>query len=135
MNKRGQAGIIIGIMVIVGVLVGGYFLFFNNEPIIADDSGMGNEGNIKAFSMTAKQWVFIPDTITVNEGDTVKLTIESVDVDHGVMISDFNVNEHLSPGETVNIEFVADKKGTFTFFCNVFCGSGHSGMEGKIIVE
>ncbi len=92
-------------------------------------------GEVKEFSMTAKQWQFSPDTITVNKGDTVKITIKSIDVNHGITIPDFGINEKLNPGEVVNIEFVADKEGTFTFFCNVFCGSGHNGMKGILIVK
>lgn len=91
--------------------------------------------SIKEFTMTARQWKFDPETITVNEGDTVKLQITSVDVTHGFALSEFGINEFLEPGKTVNIEFIADKKGTFTFFCSVFCGSGHSEMKGTLIVK
>ena len=91
--------------------------------------------SIKEFSMTAKQWEFIPSEITVNEGDTVKLSIKSIDVAHGIFLREFGIDEYLSPGNTVNIEFVADKKGEFSFFCNVSCGVGHTGMRGKLIVE
>ena len=47
----------------------------------------------------------------------------------------FNVSEMLEPGKTVSVEFVADKQGTFSFFCNVFCGSGHGNMKGTLIVK
>ena len=40
---------------------------------------------------------------------------------------------NIQKGKT--IEFTADKQGTFTVFCSVFCGSGHSGMKGKIIIK
>ena len=90
---------------------------------------------IKEFTMTAKNWKFEPSIITVNEGDTVKLFIESVDVTHGFQLIDFDVNENLKPGKIVNIEFVADKKGTFSFFCSVPCGSGHQQMKGTLIVK
>jgi heme/copper-type cytochrome/quinol oxidase subunit 2 len=33
------------------------------------------------------------------------------------------------------IEFVAERPGTFNFKCAVFCGLGHWGMKGKLIVE
>lgn len=89
----------------------------------------------KQISMKAKQWEFIPSEIKVQEGDTVKLSIESVDVTHGIRLSEFGVSETLTPGKTTEVEFVADKKGTFTFFCSVQCGSGHGGMKGKLVVE
>ncbi len=97
--------------------------------------GPADDSKIKEFDMTARQWSFEPATITVNEGDTVRLNIKSEDVTHGFAISEFDVNEKILPGKTTTIEFVADKKGEFVFFCSVPCGKGHSGMKGKLIVE
>ncbi|MCH8840000.1 MAG: cupredoxin domain-containing protein, partial [Planctomycetes bacterium] len=77
-----------------------------------------------------RQWNFDPDNITVNEGDTVILNINSIDVTHGFAIQAFGINERLSPGNTVRVEFVADRKGSFSFFCTVQCGAGHTGMRG-----
>lgn len=90
---------------------------------------------VKSFTMEAKQFEFIPSIITVNEGDLVKLAVTSSDVDHGLAIPAFGVREALSPGKLVNVEFVADKKGTFEFFCSVSCGSGHGGMRGTLVVK
>lgn len=92
-------------------------------------------GEVKEFTMTAKNWEFSPSTITVNKGDTVKLHIKSIDVTHGFGLPDFGINENLAPGKTVDVEFVADKAGTFTFVCTVYCGSGHGGMKGQLIVK
>ena len=90
---------------------------------------------VKEFTMTAKQWEFEPSEITVNKGDTVKLHITSEDVKHGFGLPEFGINVDLEPGETVDVEFVADETGTFPFACTVVCGSGHIGMEGQVIVE
>lgn len=94
-----------------------------------------NKEQIKEFIMTAKKWEFDPRIITVNNGDTVQLHITSMDVEHGFMLPDFNINKQLHPNQTTDIEFVADKIGTFTFSCNVFCGTNHSRMNGSLIVE
>ncbi len=99
------------------------------ETVVVPDSG------VKEFDMIARQWAFEPSTIRVNEGDKVKINIKSVDVTHGFAIFEFNVNERLLPGKTTIVEFTADKKGEYTFFCSVSCGSGHSGMNGKLIVQ
>jgi len=93
------------------------------------------EVSMVEFNMEAKQWEFIPSTITVNEGDHVVLKIKSIDVTHGLFIREFNVNERLVPGKTITVEFDADKKGTFPLICNVQCGAGHSSMRGSIIVQ
>ncbi|TAL58442.1 MAG: hypothetical protein EPN86_00110 [Nanoarchaeota archaeon] len=87
------------------------------------------------ISMIAKQYEFIPDTITVKEGDKINLTIKSVDVNHGFSIPGLGINEQLTPNEEKIIWIEAGKKGEYNFFCSVFCGAGHSQMKGKIIVE
>ena len=92
-------------------------------------------GEVKEFRMTAKQFAFEPSTIEVNKGDRVKLTVTSLDVPHGIAIPEYGINERLDPGKEVKIEFTAEKEGTFTAFCSVFCGSGHSSMKGKIVVK
>jgi cytochrome c oxidase subunit II len=106
------------------------------ETVVEDSPEVMKEKNsVKEFSIIAKNWRFEPSLIEVNEGDTVKLTVESVDITHGISIPAFKVNENLQPGDKVAIEFVANKKGEFPFICSVFCGSGHGGMRGTLIVK
>ena len=111
-----------------------------DEMVVQDDQGnvVGDldEGsnNAKDFVIKAKQWEFKPSVITVNEGDMVRLLITSEDVTHGFRLPEFGVSEILKSGQTVNIEFIADKKGTFSFFCTVSCGAGHFDMKGTLIV-
>jgi cytochrome c oxidase subunit 2 len=100
-----------------------------------EPAAMQEESSVKTFNIEAKKWDFVPSTITVKEGDQVKLLITSVDVDHGINLPAFGVNEQLKSGNTVEINFIADKVGTHSFFCNVFCGSGHGAMRGSLIVE
>jgi heme/copper-type cytochrome/quinol oxidase subunit 2 len=89
----------------------------------------------QTIEITARQWEFDPGTITVKKGEKVKLMITSQDVTHGFSLPAFNIEETLKPGETVTLEFVPDKAGSFSFKCSVFCGTGHSGMKGTLIVE
>ncbi len=122
---------ILGIVIISGCNSSTQTGNTNNEL----DTGTPPEGEIKEFTMTAKQFEFTPSTITVNQGDLVKLTITSTDVAHGISIPDFDINENISPDQITTIEFIADKTGTFTFSCSVYCGSNHNEMEGTLIVE
>ena len=132
--------LIIGLaIVIVG---GGLFIFLQkgggsgaNETASTPALQNSATGQVVEIDMTAKQWEFIPSVITVNQGDLVRITATSIDVPHGFALPEFNVSEYLSPGQPVTFEFVADKKGTFTFFCNVACGQGHSQMRGTLIVQ
>ena len=94
-----------------------------------------SEGNVKEFKITAKQFQFEPATIEVNKGDKVRLIVTSTDVPHGIAIPEYGINQRLDPGKPATIEFTADKQGSFTAFCSVLCGAGHSSMKGKIIVH
>ena len=107
-----------------------------DDSMVKEDTMVDEQpGAVKEITMTVKQWKFTPNRIEVNKGDTVRLTIQSIDVAHGISIPQFNVSTFLSPGNTTVVEFVASETGSFTFFCNVSCGSGHRGMTGTLIVN
>lgn len=91
--------------------------------------------NVKEFSMTAKTWEFDPGTITVNKGDLVKIHITSADVDHGFGLDAYGIKKDIPTGKTVDVEFTADKAGTFTYICTVYCGQGHRAMKGQLVVN
>ncbi|MBI4153814.1 cupredoxin domain-containing protein [Candidatus Woesearchaeota archaeon] len=92
-------------------------------------------GELKQFSVKAFRFGFEPSTLTVKQGDTVFLQATTADVKHGLTIREYGVDLELEPGEEQTAVFVADKKGTFEMFCSVPCGSGHSSMQGQLIVE
>jgi len=123
------------LVLIVFLVIGGVFFLNQKKPVIKQKSITTTTNPVKDFSMIAKKWQFDPSIINVKQGDKVRLKIKSIDVAHGFSLLDFNVNENLEPGKEITIEFVADKKGEFTFFCSVFCGVGHIGMKGKLVVE
>ena len=101
----------------------------------AEENTAAPTSGVKEFDITAKQFEFIPSVITVNKGDKVRLDVKSIDVTHGFSILEYGINENINPGKTTIIEFTADKTGEFAFFCSVYCGTGHSGMKGKLVVE
>ena len=106
----------------------------NEQPAIPAQNPTQN-GDFKEFKITARQFQFEPSTIEVNKGDKVRLIVTSIDVPHGIAISEYGINERLDVGKPVKIEFTADKQGTFTAFCSVLCGSGHRNMKGQLIVK
>ncbi len=98
-------------------------------------SGGAPEAPLKEFTITARQFAFEPSTITVNQGDHVRLKVTSADVKHGLDIEGYEINRELNPGQEVVVDFIADKAGEFEFYCSVVCGAGHKGMTGKLIVK
>lgn len=133
-NKRlVGSGLIVALILILGFALFGSGLRSSISGLSV--SGQEETREIKEFSMMADEFEFSPRTIIVNEGDTVILHIESLDVEHGIAIPQFGVSQTLPVGEIVSVEFVADKAGTYTFFCNVYCGADHRSMKGTLIVE
>jgi cytochrome c oxidase subunit 2 len=91
---------------------------------------------VKEFSLVAYNWGWEPAQLTVKKGDTVRITLTSREGTHGLGISEFNMRSgEFGPGDTKTVEFTADKAGTFRYFCNVMCGTGHKGMAGQLVVE
>lgn len=107
--------------------------FASSIPPVPDTTVQS--GTVQEFAMEAKQFEFVPSTLTVKKGQPVKITFTTTDVPHSFSLPDFNVNVPLQPGQPAVAEFTPDKAGTFTFACRVFCGAGHSGMQGQLIVE
>jgi|GEM_PF-897011 len=89
----------------------------------------------RAIRVTAKRWEFVPAEIRVKKGERVVLEMTSADVEHGFNIPDLNINRTLTPGTTERIDLAPDKAGRYEFSCSVFCGRGHFGMRGTLIVE
>jgi len=88
----------------------------------------------RVIKVIAKKFEFLPAVIHVKRGETVTLHLTAPEVPMGINLADFNVRADIVPGKTASLDLTADKSGTFTFLCDVFCGSGHESMEGTIVV-
>jgi cytochrome c oxidase subunit II len=84
--------------------------------------------------IVARRFSFVPDRITVVRGRPVRLVVTSEDVDHGLAIDEFGLDQIVKAGQTRAIDFTPDKTGKFTFYCSVLCGDGHPDMVGEIEV-
>ena len=92
------------------------------------------DSNTVTVAMTAKMFEFDPSTVSVKQGQHVKLVITSPDVNHGIAIPDFDVMQEIPAQSTVTVEFDATQAGDHKFFCSVYCGAGHGKMHGTITV-
>ena len=110
------------------------------------------EEPVQVVEMTAKKYAYSPEEIRVKKGTRVQLKIRATDRTHGFKIrlypegtpekgepglrmADNQNNFKLEENQERTIEFVAERPGTYIFRCSVFCGMGHRGMNGKVIVE
>jgi plastocyanin len=150
----------ITVAIIIILVLGGFFLFKskgvapteteinNSMPVptsevegapvtekVVEEVSEDPSAIVKEFSVNAAPFSFTPSTMTVNKGDTVKITVKNTKGTHDLKIDEFNASTHLlNAGETDTISFVADKAGTFEYYCSI---GNHRvlGMVGTLFVR
>jgi len=88
-----------------------------------------------AFTVNGGEFYFKPNEIKVKKGDTVKITFKNDGGFHDFVIDELNVNSgKIGSGESKTFQFVADKAGSFEYYCSV---GKHREMvsKGTLIVE
>lgn len=91
--------------------------------------------NVKSFTVVARNYSFAPATITVNKGDTVRITFQNSGGDHDFVLDEFNARTNvIHSGQSETVEFTADKAGSFEYYCSV--GTHRQmGMRGTLMVQ
>jgi len=117
--------LVAGIVIIFIILI--FLLIFNFKQVV--NSKVIDNGNVREITVDAKQFEFNPNIIKVKEGEKIRIKINNLDVEHAISIPELGIDIH-DEGE-----FVAEKKGNFSFSCHVYCGSGHENMKGVLVVE
>ena len=96
-------------------------------------------GNKVDVYMTCIRSKFVPEQFEVHEGDEVHLRVTNVEtvrnMTHGVAVSKYGINLGVDPGQTVETTFVADKVGTYWYYCTWFCSALHLEMRGCMLVK
>jgi nitrous-oxide reductase len=111
----------------------------SDVAVTAGETRIERHGDEVHVYMIAMRSHFNPDIIRVKRGDTVVIHVSSIeqtaDATHGIAIPGYNLQASLDPGEVVTLEFVADKAGSFAFYCTEFCSALHLEMQGWLLVE
>lgn len=82
-----------------------------------------------------RQFEFEPKTITVRQGEPVKLVVTSEDIDHSFAIDELGILKALPANRDVVIEFTPDRQGSFKFHCSSYSDEGHEEMGGELVVK
>ncbi|HLG26120.1 MAG TPA: plastocyanin/azurin family copper-binding protein, partial [Candidatus Gracilibacteria bacterium] len=87
------------------------------------------------FNVDGGNFYFTPNEIRVKKGDTVKIVFNNTGGMHNFVLDEFNVTmDPIKESGSQTVEFVADKVGSFEYYCSV--GSHRQmGMKGTVIVE
>lgn len=88
----------------------------------------------RVIAVNARRFVFTPDRIAVRAGEPVVFELTVQDTFMGFSVPELGIRADLVPGRTVRLPAVVPKAGSYTFLCDVFCGSGHEDMHGLIEV-
>lgn len=96
--------------------------------------GGGVVEEVKTIDVVASQFQFEPATISVAQGDRVRLRLRSADRTHGFAIKGFRVKALIPKAGEAVTEFVADQAGTFDITCSEYCGTGHTAMKARLVV-
>ncbi len=90
-------------------------------------------GRYEAYIL-AQTWQFLPREIKVPVGSRVTFYVTSKDVQHTFKIQDTNINVQIVPGQVSKLTVTFKKPGTYPVICSEYCGVGHAGMFGQIVV-
>ena len=85
--------------------------------------------------ITASQFHFTPNRITLIKGQPVTLELTSADVTHGFMIRPLKIDTDIKPGQVTDITVTPAVAGTFKAICDHYCGIGHGDMRMTVVVE
>ena len=141
-------------LLIVGILLaGGLYYWFSTQgsmtntemtsstaPVSASPSSattaatVMTDTDVKVFTLEAGSFYYKPNVINVKKGDKVKAIMNSVDMMHDFVIDELNIKSAIAKsGSSAEVEFTADKVGSFEFYCSV--GSHRKmGMVGTLVV-
>jgi cytochrome c oxidase subunit 2 len=99
----------------------------NGIPVVAPPPGSD-------VYLRASTWQWYP-ILQLEQGETYRLHLSSMDLNHGFSLQPVNINLQVLPGYDYVATIVPTKTGEFTVVCNEFCSLGHHTMVGKIIVK
>lgn len=100
--------------------------------------------NALAIDVVGRQWMWDVrhlngrrefNAVHVAVNQPVLLRLSSEDVIHSFAVPAFRLKQDVVPGKTTTAWFEATRPGRYPIYCDQYCGSAHSEMNGEIVVE
>ena len=123
-SKESKAGIskktIFLIIIILAIIIIGYFFISGSFT-----GNTTSSGDIQKITISMKNYNYYPNTITVEAGKPVEITLDS---SVGGCYRSFNIAalgvSYTSASPSDTIKFTPTQKGTFEFACSMHMGKG-----------
>ncbi|WP_046215476.1 cupredoxin domain-containing protein [Paenibacillus wulumuqiensis] len=110
----------------------------NHQQSGVTDTGVATSDNTSGTAQGAQlvvkatNYQFDQPEYHVKKGEPVTIVFDNVQGNHGLMIPALNVNLNARDS---SITVTPQEAGTFDMACSIMCGSGHSSMVAKLIVD
>jgi len=98
----------------------------NGVPVVKPPAGAD-------VYLLGRMWLWYP-VLELERGQTYRLHLSSLDLQHGFSLQPININVQVHPGYDHVLTVTPNISGEYTIVCNEFCGLGHHMMMGKILV-
>lgn len=85
-------------------------------------------GDARGVALVAEALAFDPDTLTVDAGGDIAVTLRSGDIAHDLTLDETDFHLHVEGGDTGTARLRIDTPGTYTAYCSI-PGHREAGME------
>src|ERR1043166_5063083 len=86
----------------------------------------------RIIRIDAKRFDYTPGELTLKKGEAVILDPPPRVVLGVFTLREFNLRADMIPDKVTRVRFVPDKTGSFTFLCDIFCGTKHEEMNARL---
>lgn len=145
--------LVVVIVVISLATIGGFVIYSQNPsspspttqlPVQSSDTGTEDKQvatsssentQVRGITITGSDFKLEPSVIEAKKGEKIKITFINSGGFHDFVIDELGVRvKRIGAGASESVEFVADKTGTFEYYCSVDTHR-QMGMKGQLIVE
>ncbi len=117
------------------VLRSGLVLALGSMATQRSAQGQGQGENLREIEVAAREFEFMPSDIELERGVPVDMVLTATEVLMGFYAPELKLRAEIAPGRPVRLRFVPSRPGSYEFHCDIFCGSGHEEMSGRITVR
>ena len=86
------------------------------------------------LEVVASRGGFQPSSLTIRRGETAHVVLTSADGEHCLAIDELRVEKRIVPGRPTRFDLIADKAGTYAFYCCLETGPAAERERGQLAV-